>query len=405
MHDTGRTIVGRTGQGDDRGGSPAAASQAVADGHHSGEGRNIVTTSPGQGGHDIFFAAVQMTRMPMVLSDPNLPDNPIIFCNHAFRQMTGYEEHEVLGRNCRFMQGPDTDPAAIARVHDAIARGEDVAEELFNYRRDGSGFWNALFISPVFDADGRLKYFFGSQIDVTRRKEAEAVLQQSQRMETLGAMASGVAHEFNNLMTVVLASVEQAQDRARDPRQHEQLERAAWGARRAGRLTQQMLSFARRQFLDAQAADLNEMVLGLDSILAQVGPRGGAGLRFALAAEKLPVQLDPGQFEMALINLVRNAADATQEGGEVTIASSVLQAGGRGWAELRVIDSGTGMHNEVIRRAVEPFFTTKARGHGAGLGLSMVQGFATQSGGELAIESEVGKGTTVRLRFPLRRNA
>ncbi len=108
---------------------------------------------------------------------------------------------------------------------------------------------------------------------------------------------------------------------------------------------------------------------------------------------------------MALINLVRNAADATQEGGEVTIASSVLQAGGRGWAELRVIDSGTGMHNEVIRRAVEPFFTTKARGHGAGLGLSMVQGFATQSGGELAIESEVGKGTTVRLRFPLRRNA
>lgn len=368
------------------------------EGHHSDEGRNVVPRGSGHAGHDIFFSAVQMTRMPMVLTDPNQPDNPILFCNQAFRHMTGYAEHEVIGRNCRFLQGPATDPATLRRIRAAIEAREDVSEELFNYRKDGTGFWNALYISPVFDSDGKLLYFFGSQIDVTRRKEAEAVLQQSQRMETLGALASNVAHEFNNLMTIVVASIERADAAASDERQRRHLERADWGARRAGRLTQQMLSFARRQFLDGQAADLGELVRELDGILAQV-PGPDVTLDFDLAEAPLPVRLDTGQFELALINLVRNAGDAMAQGGRVTIATRACDDEA-GWVEISVADTGTGMTPEVARRAGEPFFTTKERGRGTGLGLSMVQGFVGQSGGRLRIDSAPGRGTTMRLVFP-----
>ena len=109
----------------------------------------------------------------------------------------------------RFLQGPATDSNAVARIRQNIAQREDVHEEIINYRKDGSTFYNALFISPVFSPEGELLYFFASQLDVTKRREAEAVLQQAQRLETLGSMASSVAHEFNNLMTVVLGSLRQ----------------------------------------------------------------------------------------------------------------------------------------------------------------------------------------------------
>ena len=369
-------------------------------GHHSGEGRNILPSGQGHSGHDVFFAAVQMTRMPMCLSDPSTPDNPLVFVNRAFLEMTGYEEAEVIGRNCRFLQGPHTDPGMVRRIARALEAREDLAIELFNYRRDGTGFWNALYISPVFDRQGKLIYHFASQMDVTRRREAESMLRQSQRMETLGAMASGVAHEFNNLMTIAVASVEQASARAVDERQRTQLERADWAARRAGRLTQQMLSFARRQFHDDQLTDLSERVRELDSILGQMtGP--GIEIAMRLAPEKLPVRLDTGQFELALINLARNAADAMPDGGTLTLATRLLPGGAAPLVELEVADTGEGMPAEVMRRATEPFFTTKARGRGTGLGLSMVQGFAEQSGGALTIESTPGQGATLRLRFPL----
>ncbi len=177
-------------------------------GHHTSDGRNVISAEVGCGETDIFHAAVQMSRMPMCLTDPDGEDNPIIFCNQAFEQLTGYSQEEILGQNCRFLQGEGTDTEAIAEIRKSLEAYEDVHIELLNYRKDGTPFWNALFISPVIDTTGRLVYFFASQLDVTRRREAEAVLQQSQRIETLGAMASSVAHEFNNLMTVVLANLE-----------------------------------------------------------------------------------------------------------------------------------------------------------------------------------------------------
>jgi PAS domain S-box-containing protein len=369
--------------------------------HFSGGGRNVIPRGQGHGGHDIFYAAVQMSRMPMILTDPHQDDNPIIFCNRAFERLSGYEQGEILGRNCRFLQGPDTDQQVLDRIRQALARREDVHEDIFNYRKDGSGFWNALFISPVFSPDGELLYYFASQLDVTRRHEAEAVLRQAQRLETLGSMASGVAHEFNNLMTVALGSISQLERSLEDgSRDRQRLDRAKWAAQQAGRLTQQMLSFARRQFHDNQRLNLNHLLGEFDGILQQMaGAEARVTLR--LADEPLYVTLDPGQMEMALLNLVRNASDAMPSGGDIEIRTFARRTGSDALAEVQVSDCGTGMPDEVKRRATEPFFTTKAKGAGTGLGLSMVNGFAAQSGGHMTITSSPGDGTTITLGFPL----
>ncbi len=130
---------------------------------------------------DIFFDVVEMSPVPMLLTDPAQEDNPIIFANHAFITMAGYSRLEIMGRNCRFLQGPMTDPATLAQMRAAIAARAVFTDEILNYRKDGSTFWNALFISPVFTANDELAYFFSSQLNVSRRHDAEHALARTQK--------------------------------------------------------------------------------------------------------------------------------------------------------------------------------------------------------------------------------
>ncbi len=133
---------------------------------------------------DPFAAAVRATRMPMVITDPSQPDNPIVFCNEAFQSLTGYDHSEVIGRNCRFLQGTDTDAAEVEKIRMAIADGESVSVEILNYRKDGSTFWNALYLSPVRNDDGEIQFFFASQLDVTKHVAAkERVSEQRDEIE------------------------------------------------------------------------------------------------------------------------------------------------------------------------------------------------------------------------------
>lgn len=125
---------------------------------------------------DPFAAAVRATRMPMVITDPSQPDNPIVFCNEAFQLLTGYGQDEVLGRNCRFLQGPETDKAAVSKIRDAISNGVSLSIELLNYRKDGSTFWNALYLSPVRNDDGTIQFFFASQLDVSKHVKANEIV-------------------------------------------------------------------------------------------------------------------------------------------------------------------------------------------------------------------------------------
>ena len=144
----------------------------------------------------------------MLITDPRKPDNPIIFVNQAFLELTGYERAEVIGRNCRFLQGAHTERAKVAELHDAVAEVRPQFTELLNYRKDGSPFWNALFMGPVFDPNGTLTYFFASQLDVTRRRATEDAYRQSQKMEAIGQLTAGLAHDFNNMLQVITGNLQ-----------------------------------------------------------------------------------------------------------------------------------------------------------------------------------------------------
>ncbi|SFU85851.1 PAS domain S-box-containing protein [Methylobacterium sp. 174MFSha1.1] len=363
---------------------------------------------------DIFFAAVETTRMPMIVTDPHQPDNPIVFANQAFLRMTGYRPEELVGTNCRFLQGPETDRETVSEVRRAIAERKEIATEILNYRKDGSTFWNALFISPVYDKKGELVYFFGSQLDVSRRRDAEQALHQAQKMEALGQLTGGIAHDFNNLLQVIGGYTDVVLALAEHPRiDASRLTGAGEAIRaatdRAARLTHQLLAFARKQRLDGRALNLNTLVRGMNEITGRtLGDH--IVVKTELAPDLWNCRIDPTQAEVALLNVLLNARDAMPGGGTVTIRTENLTIDDEmallllvrpgAYAVVQMQDTGLGMPPEILARVMEPFFTTKEEGRGTGLGLAMVYGFAKQSGGTVRITSEVGQGTNVRLLFP-----
>lgn len=356
----------------------------------------------------VFFAAVEMTRMPMVVTDPNQPDNPIVFINRAFLDLTGYEEANVLGRNCRFLQGEHTDPETVAEVRAGVSEVRAVAVDILNYKADGTSFWNALFIGPIFDEHGKLLYWFASQIDITRRRISEQAFRQAQKMEAIGQLTAGLAHDFNNLLQVVTGNLEVVEPRLRDDDIAVQaIRNAQRAAEKGGKLTQQLLTFARKQRLDPKRINLNTLVVEFSEMLVRtLGEK--VDLRLDLKPGLPSCTIDPVHMEMALLNVLINARDAMPRGGKVTVATATMHEKERTDAHhvpagtyviLCVIDEGEGMAPQVVHRATEPFFTTKEPG--TGLGLAMVHGFVQQSHGRLEIESRVGKGTTVRMIFPV----
>jgi PAS domain S-box-containing protein len=374
-------------------------------------GRQVGIAGPAAGRGDVFFAAVSQANLPMVVTDPRQADNPIVSANAAFLRMTGYGADEVLGRNCRFMQGPGTDSAAIQKIRHAIRERASVTVELVNHRRDGTPFWNALFVSPVFGQDGELLYFFGSQLDVTGQRAAEAALRRAQKLEAVGQLTSGVAHDFNNLLMVIAGNLELLGKAEGAERRERLADRIGQAVSRAQRLTKQLLAFARKQQLDRRTVDLNALVAAMGELARRsLGPH--VRLETRLEPDLAPCFADPGQVEVALVNLLLNARDAMPGGGAVTVstgsvrlgpetpevASGEVPAGTN--VSLVVADAGSGMPPEVLNRATEPFFTTKHGGPGSGLGLSTVYGFAQQSEGHLSLQSRPGRGTVARLLFP-----
>ena len=365
---------------------------------------------------DIFFAAIETTRMPMLVTDPRQPDNPIVFANRAFISMSGYSAEDVMGRNCRFLQGPETNRDTITEIRQAIEERREVTTEILNYRKDGSTFWNALFVSPVYDEHGNLVYFFASQLDVSRRRDAESALSRSQRMEALGQLTGGISHDFNNLLQVIsghldILRMNLERDEINAALAKKSVQTARNAVSKAATLTQQLLAFSRKQHQEGRQINLNAAVKGITELVHET-LGSGIAVQTILAPELPNCRVDPSQLEMSLLNILVNARDALPDGGKVVIETKTVNVTpedvhafsglrpGR-YAAVAVTDNGTGIPAEIIGRVMDPFFTTKEEGKGTGLGLSMVYGFAKQSGGQASIYSEVGQGTTVRLYFPV----
>lgn len=253
---------------------------------------------------------------------------------------------------------------------------------------------------PVRDPSGQV--VGASQVvrNVTTRRKREVEEANARRLESVGRLAGGVAHDFNNLMTAVIGYSDLVKQSFEldDPRRDDvaQIERAAT---RAGELTQQLLAFARRRSIDPKVVDVGELVEGFTRML---GPLLGPGIQVGVRSEpELPrVRLDPAQFEQVLMNLAVNARDAMPGGGSLTIALRGTVRGDRRGVLLTVRDTGTGMSDEVLARLWEPFFTTKPQGSGTGLGLPTVHGIVHQAGGDITVESELGVGTTFVVFLP-----
>jgi len=238
------------------------------------------------------------------------------------------------------------------------------------------------------------------------REQAQEQLLQSQKMETIGQLTGGVAHDFNNLLLAVIGNLEILKKRLPDEGTRMLLENALQGAERGATLTQRMLAFARRQDLKSAPTDLVELVLGMRDLLKRaLGPT----IHLTVSAEGNlpPGQVDANQVELAVLNLAINARDAMPEGGTISIdigrepAQTKQNFSRESFLRIRVADTGTGMDEDTLARAIEPFFSTKPLGKGTGLGLSMVHGLAVQLGGMLELSSEVGKGTVATLWLPI----
>ncbi|WP_083733933.1 PAS domain S-box protein [Sphingopyxis sp. KK2] len=337
--------------------------------------------------------------------------------NEGARRIKGYEPDEIVGEHfSRFYTEEDREAGEPARALDT-ARGDGrFIAEAWRVRKDGERFRASIVIDAIRDDEGRPIGFAKITRDITERDAAQRELEaarealfQSQKLEAIGQLTGGVAHDFNNLLMAVLSSLDLLRKRLpEDPMAERLLNTAVEGARRGATLTQRMLAFARRQQLDVHPIDLPQLLSGMNDLVQRsIGPEWPISTNFPL---KLPaVRADANQLEMALLNLIVNARDASPSGGAILITASAetmpegavegLAPGS--YVRLAVKDRGVGMDAETLRRATEPFFTTKGVGKGTGLGLPMVHGMARQIGGSFELRSKVGEGVSAILWLPV----
>ena len=345
-----------------------------------------------------------------------VPDGVVSSWNLGAQRIKGYLPEEIVGQHfSQFCTEEDRPAGAPNRGLDVARREGRFETEGWRVRKDGTKFRAHVVIDAIPGESGEVIGFAKITRDIIERQEAQQALEQarealfqSQKLEAIGQLTGGIAHDFNNLLMAVLGSLELAQKRLPDdPQINRLIGNAIQGARRGATLTQRMLAFARRQELKKETIDAAALVLGMKDLLSQsLGPL--FNLIIEIDTSTPTIESDPAQLESALMNVIINARDAMPHGGDITLTAGKERVG-LGAADLApgdyfrltITHQGEGMSEETLARATEPFFTTKWIGKGTGLGLAMIHGLATQSGGTLRLKSILGVGTVVEIWLPI----
>ncbi|WP_296943469.1 PAS domain-containing sensor histidine kinase [uncultured Massilia sp.] len=351
---------------------------------------------------------------PDVMMAASLATGRFLTVNPAFTERFGWSAAEATTRPFMDMVHPDDRADVLDKLRMLAGGLPLVGYEVRILHRDGSQRWVSWTIAP----EGELLYGVARDVTAERQqadalRQAEDALRQAQKMEAVGQLTGGLAHDFNNMLAGVTGHLELMKLRLRMGQSGDlpaRIDAALGVTQRAAALTHRLLAFSRRQALDPRPTSVNALVLSMMALIERAaGP--AIALRTRLQPLVWTTLCDPNQLESALLNLANNARDAMPEGGLIDIetahvAFSAAQARRHGdlkpgeYVQVTVRDNGTGMPPDVLARAFDPFFTTKPMGQGTGLGLSMVYGFAHQSGGHVRIESRAGQGTEVRLLLP-----
>jgi two-component system cell cycle sensor histidine kinase/response regulator CckA len=377
---------------------------------------NGVLTSPdasafsGEKESALLRAALDASFNAIVITDVK---GCIEWVNPAFCDLTGYTATEAVASNSRdLLRSGRHDQAFYQNLWRTILSGQVWRGETINRRKDGSLYTEEQAITPVRDASGEIRHFVAVKQDITERKALEDRFRQAQKMEAIGQLAGGVAHDFNNLITAILGFTELITDglTPEHPIRKDLQEIKNAGDRAVG-LTRQLLAFSRHQVSDISVVELNHIVSKITPMLVRlVGER--VTVRLHLTSDANLVAVDVGQIEQVIMNLAVNGRDAMPGGGSLVIETSIvdldqeyarqhpLVSAGR-YVLLTVTDTGVGIDQAIQDRMFDPFFTTKPEGKGTGLGLFTVLGIVKQAGGHIDVRSDLGAGTTFGIYVPL----
>ncbi|MHB1184964.1 MAG: hybrid sensor histidine kinase/response regulator [Desulfobulbia bacterium] len=352
-----------------------------------------------------LMAAIEQVGEGIFVTDAQ---GTIQFVNPAFKRMTGYSGEEAVGQNLRILESGEQDELFYRNLWETVSGGTTWSGRIVNKRKDGALYTEETTISPVRDALGQIVNYVGVGRDITDHLRLAAQFQHAQKMEAVGLLAGGVAHDYNNMLTVILGYAELAQRKV-DPAQslYGDLEEIIKAGKRSTGITRQLLTFARKQTITPVVLDLNKAVTNMLNMLRRLIGEG-IDLVWLPGKELALIKMDPVQVDQMLANLCLNARDAIADVGKITIetgnvvfdeaycADHVGFVAGE-YVLLAVSDNGCGMDKETLDQIFEPFFTSKAVGQGTGLGLSMVYGIVKQNHGFINVYSEPGKGTTFRI--------
>jgi two-component system, cell cycle sensor histidine kinase and response regulator CckA len=361
----------------------------------------------------LLNSAVLQSKESILITDAeiNFPGPRIVFANPAFTKMSGYTVEEVIGKTPRILQGPRTDKDVMCRLRQNLERGEAFEGEVVNYRKDGTEFDLEWQVAPIRNADETITHFLAMQRDISARKRLETQLVQSQKMETVGKLAGGIAHEFNSIMTAIIGQSELLLgDLPEASPLTQNVTEISKAATRAATLTRQLLAYGRKQFLQPEILDLNRLIESMEAMFFHLMGRDvDTQIRPAVGLHS--VKADAGQIEQVIMNMAINAHDAMPNGGKLMLETADVtfdqesvvrypELNHGDYVMLAITDNGIGMSADVKARVFEPFFSTKEVGQGTGLGLSTCYGIIKQSGGHISVYSEPGRGTTFKIYLP-----